>query len=369
MQKKSLLWLALTLLLSTSIVVFVAFRKSASNTSEEGVKEVPPNVEITKSGGEIESTFELPPDIGKSLDAITEEGNLTDQVIQGRIRERALEPLSNELLQKSLELLSEVDMYMWPGASSRSLATPLVFPMDASLQYLDLEFVSSSRRFLKVYQELLDLPKEVAERFVSDSLDTAFSNYRNLYEDYLGQCNEMGLFSIDPREGTVMIGPLERLNNTKDGSPTLRGTRYHLYSLMLIVGNLGLEKAKPKVAEIAEHARTQRDWLYNLTESHIAVRHTVLENASLYNPLMIATALRGVGPEAQEDYSDPLSDSPSEVETLKLTTFDAEWTTSDLPVRSGIYEPDYSKGSLTVKFFPLVDDYAIDALIDHYRAQ
>lgn len=259
--------------------------------------------------------------------------------------------LKSESVQDSVRMLSEVEMFYWPGHGMDGMMV-VIMPLRGEIGQHDIESIMSNRRFLKVFQELSSLSKAEASDMVIRELRDTMPVYKGLYEKQVealiqGRKNA-------PKGANMSAGLSLQINNNSDHAPTLAGARFKLLSLILLAGNLNLEAARPTIREIAEFACQQRNGLYAphevLTSSD---RFCVLCDGTLYNRQIIACGLQQQTASAGDTWQE-----------RTLTRFDARATPYDLLSRGGgPIKPDYSKGSIKVAFPQPIDDATVDGLV------
>jgi hypothetical protein len=260
-------------------------------------------------------------------------------VIQERIDKQIAE-LKGESLAESLKLLSEVEMYLWPGYRGDRTGE-MRMPLAKDAGRLDLEEIMSNRRFLKVMTELAALPKDQAGKMVAREMEEGLPVYEKLLEASIAKLVN-GINNAPP--GVAHSSGLSmQINNNKDHSPTLKGMRLKVLALVLAAGNLDLTDANDAVRAVATYACAQRDELYKphdvLSE---ADRFHILQDATLYNRQILAAGmLQHSGPKARP--------GEDRWEGRKLTKYDARTTAYD--TMAGAQGPlDYLNGAILVMY-------------------
>jgi hypothetical protein len=267
--------------------------------------------------------------------------------------------LKAESVEDSVRMLSEVQMFYWPGWPSD--AGGVMFPLTQDIGQEDVERIISNRRFLKVLDELSNLPKERASALVTEQISAALPGYRTMFEEMWKKVVE-GRRNVPPGMGAT-AGPTLQISNNPDHSPTLAGLRLQLLSLVLISGNLQLEAARPAVLSVVEEACRQRDRFYKDTEGNEMDRFLMLTTGGLYSRQILATGIQGTYKPQTRPASSEQQALIDNWEARRLTHYDAAATPYDLLTRGGgPIPPDYTKGSIEVRFYKAVDEKGFDDL-------
>jgi hypothetical protein len=273
-------------------------------------------------------------------------------VIQDRLtQEIAL--LKAESLEESLKMLSEIEMFRWPGyRADRSGA--IVMPLKAEMGQFEIEEIMSNRRFLKVMDGLAALPKGEAAALVKREIQGTLPVYQKMFDAAVDRLMK-GRAAAPPgvRMGS---GLAMQINNNPDHSPTLAGARLKLLALVLAAGNLDLAEASAAVREVVTCACGQRDQFYKPYEGLAeADRFFVLKDASLYNrQILVCGIMQRLGMKAAKD-RDPW-------EERRLTKFDARTTPYD-GMAGGRGRGDFAHGEIMVAFPRPISDEAFKEIL------
>ncbi len=242
-------------------------------------------------------------------------------------------------------------MYYWPGPGSASGYFLEPGPLDKSVGQEDLDRVMSSRRFLKVFGELLALPNEQAEVLLRRELESALAKYKSLFEAYMTEHSDVFDPSVKPT-----VGPSFRISDHSDQSPTFLGARIKVLSLVLIAGNLKLEGLQPVTTAVLKQALQQRELFSSRDAVNERAGYGMLCRGSLYNRQILATGLIGTASDVNKENAG-IENLEIVWKSKKLTHYDAAATPYDLLTRVvGVFPVDYSKGELLVQYLgPLTD--------------
>ena len=287
-----------------------------------------------------------------------------------RIR-RQIEVLSDESLTESMDNLYQVNMFSWPGGGHEGgfAGFGKALPLRDKAGESDLDNIISNRRFVRIFEELTQMPKESAADLVADHLDTALSTYQSLFNDFVtASKSHFRADSAQPNEHGAIIGPVWIGETEDEKQVVLLGARYNVLSLVWIAGSLDLAKCHGQVKEVARQSMLQREWSYNEDELHDFYRSVILEKLSLYNRQILAFGLAGTS-DKMKDLKQMLSERGVRQIRLETSRFDALLTPYDLPVRSGHAEPDMSKGVIEIECYGAVDDSTLDELISACTSQ
>ncbi len=271
--------------------------------------------------------------------------------------------LQNETLAESLQRLSDVNMFYWPGPSpaGASVVTSYI-PLDAGVGDSDIDAIMSSRRFRKLLDELGRLDSTAASKNINEELSAATAEYLEIYEQDVKRLSAH--FEIDKVSGQSFIaGPTFEIDNVPEGKLVIAGARLKVLSLVWIAGILKLDECKSSVENVARVARKQRDALYGDQSLHPFFRSQMLKLASVYNRRILISALHDVSADGVP-VADVMEAAGIEWQERQLASYKAELTEFDLPVQSGVARPDYSRGSVTVRVVSPIDDQQFDALME-----
>lgn len=275
-----------------------------------------------------------------------------------------IDRLRSESLTESIELLNQIEMYVWPGPR-RGICHDSRMSLALDVGAFDIESILSNRRFLKVYEELLRIPRAEAAALVNAQIGEALATYQHMFEEYW---QEMAT-SVQQRthvleDGTVMIRTNRfRISDNVDGTPTFLGMRYQLFSLVMLAGNLRIEGTRSAVLNVLSDAVAQRNRFCAPQTGGEADRYSALAGASLYSRQILATGIL-LSPDAEADSSlRSLIEDEGRWEVHKMPHYDAEAAPYDLLTRMGGLMPvDHSKGTLNIRIHKPLDDEEFDRI-------
>lgn len=274
--------------------------------------------------------------------------------------------LSEESLMDSLLELRDPEWYCWPGPGGRytdgTMQPTLPPPPDAGLVQMD--FVLSNRRLLKVLEEVCGLPEEEAGVLVYTEIGFALPEYRSLYEAYINQT----VRAFDPdnlnkqTQEPTGVGVFFRMTNNEDGSPTILGARLRLFSLLVTAGSAPVTTAAPAVLAVCREALREREYFYASQDMDPLIRSTILQMASLYSRPVLAMALLGACMEPAE--AQQLAQALEiKWETRTVTTYDAAATPFEDLTWDGSLPVDYSLGAFPITYPSELNDAQFDAIM------
>jgi hypothetical protein len=282
--------------------------------------------------------------------------------LEARIDSQVL-ALSTESLAESLAKLDRQEMYRWPGPSPyRDNMVTVEFPLPKDVGQEDVENLVSSRRFLKVYEELMLLDRSKSGALVLERLRASRPIYEKLLDEYVAQPWFRDLSAPD-KEPNVIGG--SQCSDNKDGSPTLYGTRFEVLALVLLAGVLKLEAAHAEIVELAEYTCRQRQSFSDPKAYNLRVGFRTLWGMSLYNRQILGTALLLTLPSVGS--GDPALPPGVTWVEKRLTKYKAVYTTYDLPVTMRGLRPDFSQGTQTMRYLSPLDDASFDAIVTRCR--
>ncbi len=267
--------------------------------------------------------------------------------------------LNKESLPISLSMLSEVEMFYWPGGQPEDMAG-VILPFGKEIGQWEIEAICSNRRFLKVCLELASLPRDEASKLVENEIGTIFPIYQDLFTETWAQVqNTRANYPVDNQQ-TYTVGPSLQIGNNPDHTPTLAGARLKLFSLLMIAGDLHLAETSGAYKKVLDEAIRQRTYFYgdNGLEGD---RFMTLKTIWLYNRQILATAFLGMR-------NSPLWDEEQRWTGHELTTYDAVFTPYDLLTRhQGPLPADFTKGKQIIKFHAPLDDSEFDSILSSMR--
>jgi hypothetical protein len=289
-------------------------------------------------------------------------GTSGEPVAEARIDAQVL-TLSTESLAESLDKLGRLDMYTWPGPPPENgVSVEFPLPKDNGWQVVDQLF--SSRRFLKVYEELALLSRSEAGALILERLPVARQVYGKLLDEFVAQ--PWFKLADGPDTGQFHRGFSGSDSDNEDGTPTLWGTRFEVFALVLLAGELKLETVHGEILDLAEYACGQRQ-SYSDPKVHYPHNGVLsLTYLSLYNRQILGTALLLTLPSVGS--GDPALPPGVTWVEKRLTKYKAVYTTYDLPVTmrwGGV--PDFSQGTQTMRYLSPLDDASFDAIVTRCR--
>jgi hypothetical protein len=281
--------------------------------------------------------------------------------LAGRISAQVRQ-LQSESVTGSLAKLSDINMYHWPGPpppAGRLVKAHI--PLSADVGQSDLEAIMSNRRFRKSFVELKRIDRAKASEIIDQEFAAALTSYLPFYD--LEMQRNAPHYKLDRiADNTVITGPTFAVGNAPQGEEVIAGLRLKILGMVWIVGSLGLTDNKALVERVADLAVKQRAELYNDPTLHPFFRVQMLERASLYNRQLISSAFLGLVLDPRIEAS-VLKAVGCEWQERTLGVYASELTEFDLPVRSGVMKPDYSRGSFSVKFLPPLNDAQFDLVL------
>jgi beta-lactamase regulating signal transducer with metallopeptidase domain len=265
--------------------------------------------------------------------------------------------LQKESLGESIARLDEVAPYAWPGPGELPLLE-VSLPIKKGAGSLEVDWIMSNRRFLKVYEEVRALPPAEAGAVLAKALDEALASYRGVFGAYMKHVERFT--APDHAFSERSTFPPFQVGNNPDRSPDLLGPRLKVLSLMLIAGNVHLKEAAPAVRAVVQEAVRQRDMFYDPKRFKEADGVGMVADASLYNREILATALLGTGM-ALLDADKAVVDVGAAWNAKDLTRYDVPATAYDLSARDD-GAVDYS-GGLRVQYIEPIDDGQFNAMM------
>jgi len=196
---------------------------------------------------------------------------------------------------------------------------------------------------------------------VHRELSTAINEYLPLYNAEMR--DSAPKLKTDRAAGRVFfLGPSFVIGNVPEGKVMIVGTRLKVLALVWVSGILGLNGCQDQVERVARLGVKQRTDLYDDPTLDATFKAEMLRMASLYNRQIISSGLLGL--KTHRDHEALiLKAAGAEWRERKLAVYTAVLTEFDLLVRSGGRRPDYSRGSLTVKFVSPMNDASFDSLL------
>ncbi|MCB2155361.1 hypothetical protein KQI84_10780 [bacterium] len=270
-----------------------------------------------------------------------------------------IDELDGESTQESLENLSDVNMFFWPGAGvdMGGISPTQYIPVPSDENDWTLATIYSNRRFCKLLHEMAELPKSEAAAAINAELETALQSYRELERREIEGIQRS--YVENPDREPLPIGFVIEQHEGED--PPILGYRYKILSLVLLAGSLELDECLPSIEVIVQEAKRQRDGLYESSLPPI-VRYQFLKAGSLYSREILATGvLRSTCSSAE--FGKLLEASGLALCATELPPYNAALTRFDLPVRSGPLSADFTGGSKGIACASAMDDDQFEALL------
>ena len=271
--------------------------------------------------------------------------------------------LKAETTRDSLKHFFHDDMFEFPPILVEDMQEPAALPLDPKVGAIDWLKIMSSRRFLKLLDELGQMPKEQACALVDAQVKNLLETYAPLAEERLqyfhrvGKNNQTPFFSLD-------VSP--------DPKPTIDGCRRSILGLLWIAGNLKLKDVHATTLQVANMAVQQREQIVNNETFYSdkamdqASKSAFLAHVSLYSRQILITGLLGTSGRV----SDPeafLKSHKLSLASRELTKYDSRVSWGDRRVGGYHYAPDFSGGKLTVLRVSNMDDQTFDTLLAELR--
>jgi hypothetical protein len=273
--------------------------------------------------------------------------------------------VEEESIEAGLRKLSDVNLYYWPGpATPSAVEVGELIPLGKEIGQADLDAIMSNRRFRKVVDALGRLDNRRAAEAVSSELSAAMNQYMPLYEDELRR--QAPFYKLDKMKPGPYAGPGFVTGNVREGKVVVAGARLKVLALVWISGMLGLADTAQQVEHVARAALKQRTELYEDQTLDAFFRSEMLTYASIYNRQIISSGVVGAARNSKLGVS-AMKAAGVQWQERKLALFSSALTEYDLPVRSGVMQPDYSRGSLTVRFVSPLNDANFEVLLKEMR--
>jgi hypothetical protein len=130
--------------------------------------------------------------------------------------------LKAESLTKSLQELSNVDMFYWPGAPKPGYtAVSSYVPLAQDVGQSDIEAIMSNRRFRKILSELSKLDIKVCSQMVRRELEHSIPEYLAMYEADLKRMAPHYPASTNTHRPFI-VGPVFAMQTSRKGRLALR---------------------------------------------------------------------------------------------------------------------------------------------------
>ena len=270
--------------------------------------------------------------------------------------------LDKEDLDTSLKRLANIRLYTIGGIPSDIELNYRNIPLNLSAGKTDIWAILANRRFLKIYKELSEIPKEQADQKVYRHLVSSVGIYKGLFESSVKNIETAREVNRSAGKNPNIIvgfggyaGP---------GRLMLRPVHYKILTLILITGKLKLSRSGQYLDKILEIALEQRSTYYKTDSSDIRVAAVIMEDASLYNRQILATALLGIL--SDEESQKILQQSGKKMINHKLTSYNADATIFEASARGR--GPDYTKGTMDVKIIEPISDAEFDKIVESVKA-
>ena len=263
--------------------------------------------------------------------------------------------LKDESIAESLVKLSDVSMFNLERLPRPDLVVLKgeSIPLGAQKDHWDLEAIMSNRRFRKVFEHLSGISKDAASEMVNRELSAALAEYLPLYERSMRGIRSPEFKARLTNSQAFSGVPAFAIANVPEGEVVVSGARLKVLALVWTSGMLGLSGSKDPVERVARLAVKQRAELYGEPNLDSFFKAQTLKGAGLYNRQILSTGLLGV-------------EGNLDLEASATKAAGVEWQERRLTLYndlSGAREPDYSLGSLTVRFAAPMDDAHFDLLL------
>ncbi len=270
--------------------------------------------------------------------------------------------LREESLDQGFFRLRNVNLFFSPGVPySGEIIWEDTMTVSEQSEFLSVQTITSNRRVLKIHEELAALPKAEAVAVLNAHLQEMFAEYRTAYSTDEGVNNPVGFTHEERNRPGFAYGGLAYVSNTVDPNEvTLTGLRYAVLSLVWIASSLELDGARQTVIAIAEEGCHQRDVLRGDEIHHNAYKRSVLDSFSVYNRIILGTALLRLTPGLKTQLVSGGGVS-LEPKSLRQARYDAPSTVHD---RIGGGGPDFSRGEIVVDYYTGITDDELDCILD-----
>ena len=291
--------------------------------------------------------------------------------------------LEGESPSQSRAKLSDVNMFYLPGPRPPEVAYPHGWlPLDPAEDQVDVDAILSNRRVRKVFDDLSKLNKLEAAKLVNEELIMFLPIYSSLYAGEIDKWmpkarDQAGMILITADGSTQSLSanfqadvaldwtPVFAIGNVPESETVISGARLKVLALVWMAGVLELNDTHDQVIRVAETALQQQSELYTnytITSANSFISAQVLKRASLCNRRIIASALLGTSRKKEENMN-LMSRVGAKWVDRRWASYRAALTEFDPPVRSGIMQPDYANGSVTVRIISPLGDNEFDDII------
>jgi hypothetical protein len=263
--------------------------------------------------------------------------------------------------------LYHVNDYLFMNAMPDSQIIDIESPFSKDLDQITVKTIMTSRRFRKIFDELGKMNKAESSRLVNTNILSTMTDYLQIYQREVNLNPEK--FPIATNNGVVLYaragGPEYVILQPKgrETNKVISGVRLKLLSLVWLSGMLKLTDSKEAVELVVRTAIKQRNELYDSSTVEAHSRIDLLMRATLYNRQILSSGLLGVTFKDENAETRAMNTAGIQWEQKKLAAYDAAVTEFDTPVQSGVISPDYSTGSLMVKYVSPMTDTNFDLLL------
>ena len=269
--------------------------------------------------------------------------------------------LKEETLEQSFFRLSNINLFFSPGPAPSEgrmwLNDSQARALSEEQELRTLEIIVGNRRVLKLYEDLSEIPKAEAGPLLSEHTLRLLDEYKKTYardDDIQGgtQFLRSDEEQARQRQGGSVTGVSMIINTPDPNEVTLSGLRYAVLSLVWLAGALDLQEVRATVDEVAGEGLRQRRRLYDDVIHHDLWRESILENYSLYNRVVLGTALLQLAETAS------MEGLPTGLlkKSIRQTTWQAVSTIHEREV------PDSSQGEIAVEYYSGLTDQILDVL-------
>ncbi len=270
--------------------------------------------------------------------------------VEERIRSH-IEILKNETLEETLQKLSLLEMYHWPGPPTRNMIQYAPSQRNQADDERDVHAILSNRRFLKALQELSAIPNDQAVSYVNRSLEQALVEYLRLFEEYMNEVAPFFLVDAEAIEGGVALP----VSDNADGSPTLAGLRLQILSMVLIASHLKLDHASAVISKVVQTANSQYKQFHDNSSYQEAFCRATLSRVSLYNRQILASCMLSFLA-VEHSRTEIVKKYKSQWKAAKLTYYDSKATPYDQHVTRHVARIDYPVNPLVVHYLGPIDE-------------
>ena len=215
----------------------------------------------------------------------------------------------------------------------------------------------SNRRFCKLIENFRGMQSAAASKMVSHELTKAIAEYLELFDSEMRQHaphNAAG--QADPGGFGFSIG------NVPEGKVVIAGARLKVLALVWCSGVLKLSGVEEQIERVTRIALKQRNDLYADEKLHPFFRAQMLQWGSLYNRQILISALISLTKDHVREASFA-KDTEIEWQIHELASYRSAVTEFDLPVRSGVMKPDYSRGRMAIRVVSPITDATFELML------